>query len=112
MIYVSGRVDVNNIDHYRSQFEQAKEYLAHAIYGVPVYGDADIFILLQLYDNVLCDRNIEDYMLYEELENRVELVKKCSRVYFLKGWEQDDMCRVEHMFAKAYNIPITYSKKF
>ena len=109
MIYVSGRVDIDNIDHYRSQFESARDYLLH---GVWVYEDQYVFTLIDLYNNVMCDRQIEDYMMHEELEDRIGLIKKCDKVYMLLGWEQDDMCRVEHTFAKAYNKKIIYSKKF
>lgn len=112
MIYVSGRVDINNIDHYRSQFEQAKEYLAHAIYGVPVYGDGEVTTWVEWLDGVMKHIDLSNYMMNTELEDRIRLVKSCGRLYLLKGWEQDDMCRLEHTVAKAYNIPITYSKKF
>lgn len=109
MIYVSGRVDVDNIDHYRSQFESAKDYLLHDVW---VYEDQNVVTLIDLYNNVSRIKPIDDFMMSEELEHRVRLVKDCDKIYMLLGWEQDDMCRVEHTFAKAYNKKIIYSKKF
>jgi hypothetical protein len=112
MIYVSGRVDVSNIEHYRSQYEQAKEYLRIGMTGRSVYEDRDIFTLIQLYDDVKRTKDLSDYSMGEELDARIEIVKKCSRLYLLMGWEVDDMCRVESIVAKANGIPVTYSKKF
>ena len=109
MIYVSGRVDINNIDHYRSQFEQAKEYLMN---DVRVYEDSTVTTWIEWLDGVMKHIDILDYTMCRELEDRIEIVKHCNRLYLLKGWEQDDMCRLEHTVAKAYSIPITYSKKF
>lgn len=109
MIYVSGIVKANNIDHFRVQYQSAKDYLIRDVW---VYEDQKVFTLIDLYDKVLADKPIDDYMMHEELEDRIELVKKCSCVYFLMGWEHDDMCRVEHVFAKAYGKRIVYSKKF
>lgn len=109
MIYVSGRLRADNLDHYRSQFQSAKDYLIHDVW---VYEDSSIYTLVQLYDDVLANKDLSDYLMQDELEDRVNMVKKCDCVYFLIGWEYDDMCRVEHTFAKAYRKRIVYSKKF
>ena len=106
MIYVSGRVDIKNLDHYKAQFDSAKEYLIH---GVWVYEDSAVTTLTDVY----AEREpLDELSMIEEVEMRILLVKSCDRLYLLQGWEVDEMCRMEHTIAKAYGIPVTYSKKF
>lgn len=111
MTYISGRADVGNIEHYKSQFERAREYMNKTVFMYDKAGES-VYTLLDLYEGVKVLKDLSDYMQYEELEDRMKIVKKCDRLYLLKGWENDDMCRFEHIVAKAYGKPITYSKKF
>jgi hypothetical protein len=50
MIYVSGKIDVDNFEHFRNQFEDAKEYLISGCNGSAIYdGDKNVItIFIQL----------------------------------------------------------------
>lgn len=109
MIYVSGRIDQTKLDNYRSQFLQAKAYLEK---DVQVYEDNTVVTLWEELDIIRNIADLSDLKMSEELEMRVNEVLDCSIIYFLIGWESDDMCRLEHTYAKAYGKRIIYSKKF
>lgn len=109
MVYVSGRIDVNDVERYRSQFMQAKQYLEKEVY---VYADKDIITWFDVLESVLKEKSADDFLMSEELEMRIDLARRCDRLYLLQGWQQEDMCKVEHTVAKSYNHGITYSKKF
>ncbi len=109
MIYVSGRVDIKNLDHYKAQFQSAKEYLLHDVW---VYEDNIVTTLTEIYEEYAKDAPLGELSTIEEIEARIAMAKNCTRLYLLQGWEVDDMCRMEHTIAKAYGVSITYSKKF
>lgn len=106
MIYVSGRVDIKKLDHYKAQFESAKEYLIHDVW---IYEDNAVTTLTDVYTE---HEPLDELSMIDEIEMRILLAKSCDRLYLLQGWEVDEMCRMEHTIAKAYGKPVTYSKKF
>ena len=109
MIYVSGRIDQTRLDHYKSQFMQAKEYLEK---DVQVYEDKSVVTLWEDFDAMRHYQDLSDFKMSEELEMRVARVMDCEKLYLLIGWEYDDMCRLEHTYAKAYGKRVIYSRKF
>lgn len=110
MIYVSGRIDQTRLDHYKSQFLQAKEYLEK---DVQVYEDRSVVTLWDDLDAMRYHlQDLSKFKMNEELELRVARVMACEKLYLLIGWEYDDMCRLEHTYAKAYGKRIIYSRKF
>ena len=109
MIYVSGRIDQTRLDHYRSQFLQAKEYLENE---VRIYEDKSVVTLWEDLDVVRDEVGLPFFVMKDELEMRVARVLACEKLYLLIGWEMDDMCRLEHTYAKAYGKRIIYSRKF
>lgn len=106
MIYISGRLNVDNIDHYRSQFLQAEEYLKK---DVTLYQDREI---RSLYNQLSEVPDLSELSMCEEVEMRLQNVRDCDRLYLLQGWEYDDMCRLECTYAKAKGKKIIYSKKY
>lgn len=116
MIYVSGRVDVDNFEHFNSQFESAEEYLKHggnnnsAIYN----SDDDVITLYDLLriKSVEYGNDVSAISMSEEVDMRLNHVRDCDILYLLIGWESDDMCRLEQTYAKAKGKRVIYSKKF
>lgn len=51
--------------------------------------------------------NEVDYQ--EGIEQCMELLARCDEITFLKGWEDSKGCCMEHGYAMAKNIAITYS---
>ena len=117
MIYVSGRVDVDNFEHFRSQFEDAKEYLiSGGNNGSAIYdGDKNvttIFETLDIMSTTRYDGYVDAISMSEEVDVRLDHVRGCDILYLLRGWESDDMCRLEQTYAKAKGKRVIYSKKF
>ena len=116
MIYVSGRIDVDNFEHFRSQFESAKEYLISggnndsAIYD----GDKNVITIFEILNimSTTYGGDISAISMSEEVDTRLDHVRDCDILYLLLGWESDDMCRLEQTYAKAKGKRVIYSKKF
>jgi len=116
MIYVSGRVDVNNFEHFRNQFEDAKEYLISggnndsAIYD----GDKNVITIFETLNimSTAYGGDVDAISMSEEVDMRLDHVRDCDILYLLIGWESDDMCRLEQTYAKAKGKRVIYSKKF
>ena len=108
MIYISGRLDVDNVKHYESQFTGAEEYLQEF---ARMYTEAqdDILNLYTVYSKI---PNIDELDMADEVEMRLDMVRKCDRLYLLRGWEMSDLCKLEAIYAKYIHKRITYSKKY
>lgn len=109
MIYVSGRIYIPKMEHYRSQFAQAKHYLET---GVDVYQDKKVITWFEILEQIQKQKDLSDFTMSEEVDLRIQLVSKCDRLYLLQGWEPDDMCRLEHTYAKAKGKRVIYSQKY
>jgi hypothetical protein len=106
MIYLSGRLDVDNLNHYRSQFLQAEEYLKK---DVTLYQDTDV---LSLYKQLSSIDDLSELSMSDEIDMRLQNVMICDKLYLLQGWELDDMCKFEYTYAKAKGKKIIYSRKY
>lgn len=42
------------------------------------------------------------------LAKSIEVMSKCDAVYFIKGWEKNRGCKIEHEIAKNYGLAIIY----
>ena len=42
------------------------------------------------------------------LGNDIRMLSEADRIYFVPGWKNARGCRVEHMIAEEYEIPIYY----
>lgn len=109
MIYVSGRIFLEELNRYEAQFWSAKEYLIHEVWA---YEDNSVKTLFEMYKECEKVKPLSDLSTIEEVEMRIQMAKSCTRLYLVQGWEVDDLCRMEHTIAKAYGIPVTYSRKF
>jgi len=109
MIYLSGRIDVTNFEHYRSQFEQAKEYLTKS---VRLYQDHNVVSLFDILDEIRKTKPLDEFTMGDEIDMRLDVVAKCDKIYLLTGWELDDMCKVESIYAKSKEKQVIYSKKY
>ena len=108
MIYISGRIDVENFKRYESQFTQAEEYLKDTsrLYTVGCDDMLNLFTVLKAIPQ------LDEFDTADEVEMRLDMVRKCDRLYLLQGWEKDDMCKLEAIYAKMIHKNITYSKKY
>lgn len=101
MIYVSGRIDITKLEHYKAQFQSAKDYLIHDVW---IYEDNMVTTLAEIYEEYAKAAPLSELSTIEEIEARIAMAKNCDRLYLLQGWEVDDMARMEHTIAKAYGI--------
>lgn len=44
------------------------------------------------------------------LAKALGVMSKCSAVYFCKGWEQSNGCRIEHATAESYGLEMVYEE--
>ena len=110
MIYVSGRIDIYNFERYRSQFMSAREYLEHE---VTLYQDNDVVTLFEKFSEInTAIHGLSNLSMSDEWDLRIGLVRNCDKLYLLQGWDVDDMCRAEWLYAKAKNKKIILSKKY
>lgn len=115
MIYVSGKIDVDNFEHFRNQFEDAKEYLISGCNGSAIYdGDKNVITIFEILNimSTTYGGDVDVISMSEEVDVRLNHVRDCDILYLLIGWESDDMCRLEQTYAKAKGKRVIYSKKF
>ena len=108
MIYISGRLDVDRVKHYEGQFMGAEEYLQEFSRMYTESKD-NILNLYTVYNSI---PHIDELDMADEVELRLDMVRKCDRLYLLQGWELSDLCRLEAIYAKYIHKRITYSKKY
>ena len=104
MIYLSGPTDDDKAGRYKEQYINAENYLKHAVFA---YEDNNVFnSYTEFCMNTKCNS------IKKELLERITIISKCEKIYFLIGWEKDLIARAEHEFAKAIGLRVIYSKKF
>ena len=104
MIYITGPIDENNKEDTKERFAQAEEYLKHEVFA---YEDHGVF---NTYTQFFEKKKYKD--IKSELMARFRAINSCDKLYFLVGWEKDQVARVEHEFAKVIGMRVIYSKKF
>jgi len=65
--------------------------------------DVEIDFLATTYD-----RNHSDKHPLTMLGDCIKRMAQADKVVFVKGWEQSNGCRIEHLCAVTYNIPCMY----
>ena len=104
MIYITGRLNVENLDHYKRQFDEAKEFLQN--YETQ-YSAQEIVSLFDVLKNT---PDVEFLDPGDEADMRLDLVRKCDTIYVLKGYEGDETVQMEITYAYAKQKRVSFSK--
>ena len=97
-VYISGPITGRAKEDYMRHFTKAAGVIEAA--GYKIYNPALSHVLMPE------DFTHEDYMAVS-----MAALKRCEAVFMLKGWEDSDGARQEHMLAKILKLPVLYEEE-
>ena len=98
MIYISG--SISNDPDYKQKFKKAENYLSDNFPGIIINPVEHAEMNFDV-KNTSC----HDFMIFD-----LNLLKKCNKIFMLKGWEKSVGAKIEKMWAGKLGIEIIYEE--
>jgi hypothetical protein len=99
-IYISGKISGLPEEEYKQRFKQAEEYLLGK--GYAVYNPVEASVIQETYQELgyaAC------------LAKCIAMLRFCTHIYMLEGWESSNGAIAEKAFADAVGIDTVYENR-
>lgn len=99
LIYLAGKYSVGD-----------REVNIQAVYDMAVrLWDAGFAVLSPVLNSARMEEHCKVADYEDFLAGDLRMVQNCDAILFLPGWQDSPGARIEHIVAKAYDLPVFYS---